>query len=437
VDYQDERKFAAAAAAVARAGRQTFDLTWRKDFQANHTAGWSHFSPTRVNSQRTYTAGLSTNAVTRYWGLDHWAARTGQGDYLNWVVGNAILPAVDSNPNHEGIQKIDRTTVTELTELVTQGTELQTAMDNAEGGLTPLGIPAGSVALDINPNVVVGGENGTHFEQIFSRAKVALNNAVAAFDDAKDVTRLMRSEQDSLAEFQAGVARQELAFRNSLIELYGSPYTDDIGPGKTYKQDYVGPDLIHYTYVEIPESRFGTGLAAITNTASYKIDIQQFPSWWSTEFLSNTFDFYTQYAASGYSNGVHYLQFDLNPHAFYTKPPAWTGRRVSPGAVQQAISEVIRAHARLEQAYIDAQFESTKLDRRVQVFKSYVTTGDATWNLERDKLIALQTLQTAEFANEMFGQTLEIVNKVSDMYMNALTEAFPGLSSPGWQPAVI
>jgi hypothetical protein len=425
VDYQDERKFAAAAAAVARAGRQIFDLTWRQDFQANHASGWSHLSAKRVNPQRTYTTGLATNQVTRYWGLDHWAARTGQGTYLNWVVGNAILPAVDPNPNHEGIQKIDRTTVMELTELVTQGTELQSAMDHAEGGLTPLGLPAGSVALDIDPNVVVGGDNGTHFEQVFTRAKVALNNAVAAFDDAKDVTRLMRSEQDSLADFQAGVARQELAFNNTLIEIYGTPYTDDIGPGKTYKQGYAGPDLVHYNYVEIPESRFGSGLPALTNTATFKIDIQQFPSWWSTDMLSTTFDFYEQYASSGYSNGVHYLQFELDPHAFYNKPPAWTGRRVSPGRLQQAISEVIRAHARVEQAFIDAEYESRVLDRRVAVFKSYVDTGDATWALERDKLIALQTLQSAEFANAMFGQTLEIVNKVSDMYMNALTEAFP------------
>src|SRR6185436_19825651 len=76
VDYQDERKFATAAAALARAGRQAFDLTWRKDYQSGHENGWSHLAATRVNSQRN---------TTRYWGLDHWASRVGQGDYLNWV----------------------------------------------------------------------------------------------------------------------------------------------------------------------------------------------------------------------------------------------------------------------------------------------------------------------------------------------------------------
>ena len=30
------------------------------------------------------------------------------GSYLNWVVGNAMVPAFDTDPTHEGIKKIDR-----------------------------------------------------------------------------------------------------------------------------------------------------------------------------------------------------------------------------------------------------------------------------------------------------------------------------------------
>ena len=48
IDYLDERKFAAAAAAVARAGKQVFDLTWRKDYQAIQGNGWAHFSARRA-----------------------------------------------------------------------------------------------------------------------------------------------------------------------------------------------------------------------------------------------------------------------------------------------------------------------------------------------------------------------------------------------------
>jgi hypothetical protein len=94
VDYQDERKFAAAAAAVARTGRQVFDLTWRRDYQPGHDSGWSRSPP-----RDQHFAPLPT---TRFWGLDHWANRTGQGDTINWV-GNAILRR-GSGPSHEGIK---------------------------------------------------------------------------------------------------------------------------------------------------------------------------------------------------------------------------------------------------------------------------------------------------------------------------------------------
>ena len=211
VDYLDERKFATAAAAAARSGRQIFDLTWRKDYQHGRDSGWGYLATNRVNTSRTVVNGAATNNVVREWGVDQWASRTMQGAFLNWVVANAILPAVDPNPAHEGIQKIDRTTVPEIRELGATIEELQTGMDNVEGRLTPLGLAEGSLAFDINPNNVVGANPQTHFDQIYSRAKLALGNAVAAFDDAKDVTRLLRSEQDSLADFQVAVAKQELA----------------------------------------------------------------------------------------------------------------------------------------------------------------------------------------------------------------------------------
>ena len=133
VDYLDERKFAAAAAALARTGKQVVDLTWRRDYNADKKIDWDkEFSPSRENTTRTQSS-------TRTWGLDHWASRTGQGALINWVVGNSMLPEKDIDPNHEGIQKIDRSTVPELLELSSVMSELQTGVDNAEAGLNPLG----------------------------------------------------------------------------------------------------------------------------------------------------------------------------------------------------------------------------------------------------------------------------------------------------------
>jgi hypothetical protein len=393
VDYQDERKFATAAAAVARTGRQIFDLTWRRDFIPGNDIGWSNLAPTRDN-----TAQIPP--THRKWGVDHWAARTGEGAYINWAVGNSILPPVDPNPNHEGIQKVDRTTVPELSELALTAGELQTAMDNAEGHLTPLGLAAGSLAFDINPNQVTGLDPKPHFKQLYQRALVALNNAVASFDDAKDVTRLMRSEQDSLAELQAASMRQEQAYTNALIELYGTPYPDDVGPGKLYKQGYAGPDLFHYNYVET-ETIEAPGVFT-PNQPDYvaKIDIQQLNSNWS--YINNLprTNVSTDGPADGSSSDlvivnlndpnyekvdpvtgkkVYYIPYAFGSHGFFDKPKAWTSSRQSPGKIQQAISELIQAHDRMYYA-LAAQCESDKqdLDKAVQLFKQQLSAYSKT-----------------------------------------------------------
>ena len=141
VDYMDERKFAAAASALARAGNQIFDLTWRRDYEPGQGSGWAHFEQSRTNDRRSHTEGDATVQSKRRWGMDHWASRNGIGTMVNWVVGNAMLPAVDTDPTHEGIQKIDRTTVPELMQLTSFATDLQTSLDNAEAGMNPLGLP--------------------------------------------------------------------------------------------------------------------------------------------------------------------------------------------------------------------------------------------------------------------------------------------------------
>ena len=212
VDYTDERKFAAAAVALARTGKQVVDLTWRQNYNSDKKIDWDkELSPTRDNNRRN-------QSTTRYWGMDHWASRTGQGALINWVVGNSMLPEIDPDPTHEGIQRIDRTTVPELRELSETITELQLTLDNAEANLNPLGLSEGSVALDIDPN-----SESTHFEQIYERATIALANAATAFDSTKGMTQLMRSEEDSLVGLQTSVDEQELAYKYDLIDLYGTP----------------------------------------------------------------------------------------------------------------------------------------------------------------------------------------------------------------------
>ncbi len=475
VDYQDERKFAAAAAALARSGRQVFDLSWRKDFQPVHTVGWEQFSPMRENAQRQYVSVTdgTTNHPVRAWGLDHWATRVGQGTYLDWVVGNAIVPDVDPVPTHEGIQKVDRTTVPELRELAVLATGLQTALDNAEGGLSPLGIPEGGLAFDLNPNAVVGNDNGTHFEQIYQRAKVALNNAVASFDDAKDVTRLLRSEQDSLAEFQDQIAKQELAFTNALIELYGTPYPDDIGPGKLYKQGYAGPDLIHYSYVDLPEYDFPE-MWSYTSGHTFEFGIQDVPVDWATkqftdinlplippselnsenlpdgsprngvelqvtsvtnkviEFRDGKFDLVDKVTSS--TNFV--FKADLGDHGFFEKPKSWTSKRYSPGKIQQAISEQIAAHSRLRHEINDTYGDLGVIQKSIDVFQASNAKYQTIRDIQTGLFFADQLVEKAKFANDLIqavlDNTKEDIVHLSDYSAEAIPDNFiAGVASGG------
>ncbi|MDB6028879.1 MAG: hypothetical protein JWM68_5102, partial [Verrucomicrobiales bacterium] len=413
VDYLDERKFAAAAVAVARTGKQIFDLSWRKDYQPNQSAGWDYMRTTKVNSSRQFTTPTGTTNSIRYWGLDHWAARTGQGAYLNWVMGNAILPAVDPNPAHEGIQKVDRTTVPELTELPVEADNLQTAMENAENGMTPLGLSPGSVAFDVNPNQITAVDGGTHFEQIYQRAKVALKNAVTAFDDAKDVTRLMRSEQDSLADFQAGVDKQELSYTNSLIDLYGTPYADDIGVGKLYKQAYAGPDLFHFAYVDSAELTV-TNLMAPDQATEFKIDTQTYSSAYEAGGKSR-FDFVVSALNNNpeYKENVHYISYTLDSQGSFKKPATWTGKRSSPGKIQDAISRILLARNAALAVLSDNASLKRKLDRSVEYFNARVAADESLH--ENDVAAAgIQTaVQSALFAAKM-------AQSISDNFFSGL-----------------
>ncbi len=442
VDYTDERKFAAAAAALARAGRQVFDLSWRQEYQPVQSSGWSGFAATRENERRSYlNIDGGTNHTVRYWGMDHWATRVGQGSYLNWVVGNAILPDVDPVPTHEGIQKVDRSTVPELRELTAQATGLQTALDNAEGGLSPLGIPEGGLVFDVNPNFILGVPEGTHFEQVYSRSIKALGNAVAAFDDAKDVTRLMRSEQDSLAELQNNILLQEQAYTNALIELYGTPYSDDIGPGKTYKQGYQGPDFLHYSYVDLPEYDIPE-MWSYSNTTTWEFEIKDVPYNWATQTNFYSVNLPTiqvgdngndasprrgiELRATDDGKATNFVfSVDIGPHGFFEKPDDWTGRRRSPGQIQEAISAVIMAHGRLRHEINDTYGDLGVIEKTIQTFKAGVADYETVRDIQEALFIADQILEKTNFANDLFQKYLDSTKEDIVNSSNVAKDAFP------------
>jgi hypothetical protein len=340
-------------------------------------------------------------------------------------------------------------TVPELKELVTLANGLQTTLDNAEGGLSPLGIPEDGQVFDLNPNLVVGVVGGTHFEQVYSRATAALKNAVTAFDDAKDVTRLLRSEQDSLAELQTGLAQQELSYTNTLIELYGTPYPDDIGPGKLYRQGYGGPDLIHYSYVDLPEYDIPE-MWSYTSGHSWEFNIQDVPVGWATNPQILDINLPTIPVGSanratlpdgsprngiflglvtnsaGVATGTNFVfRVDIGDHGFFEKPKTWASRRASPGAIQQAISAQIAAHGRLRHEINDVYGDLGVIQKSIDVFKAGVTNYNKARGIREDLLIADQVLAKVKFANDLIQKVLDSTKEDIVTSQNVVREAFP------------
>ena len=429
VDYQDERKFAAAAGALARTGKQIFDLTWRRDYQSGTGNGWSHFSTNRSTAKRT-----------RSWGMDHWAARTAEGAYFNWIVGNAIIPEVDPDPAHlDTIQQVDRTTVPELQELPAVVEALQVAMDNAASGLTPLGLPEDTIPFDLNPLSIANGVNTSHFEQIYQRAIESLKNATTAFDDAKDVTRLMRSEQDSLADFRTAVEQQELAYTNALIEIYGTPYPEDIGPGKTYRSGFAGPDTIHYMYIDNVELKWEGPQGSLLDPkadALWRIDTQTFTANWLNDGRGISDFNFIQPARNPpidaadplpeYLEGrTLYVEFNLASHGFFKRPATWVGKRVSPGRIQQAISDIVKARNAAYSAFYDADAAKYDLDWAIKSFDWKKESHDRIRDVQRGLLLADEIFQTAKSAWEITDKILETVSDALEKTTVNLLEIVP------------
>ena len=420
VDYFDERKFAGAAAALARTASQTLDLTYRKAWTAAETVGWSNLRDGRTNA--------ATGQV-RAWGTDDWASRAGQGAYLHWVAANSLLPAVDPNPNHEGIQKIDRTTVPELGEIVTQATAIQQTLDNADARLNPLGLSRGALAFDISPTEIDAGR--THFEQIYERAIGTLQNASAAFINAKDSTQFLRRQEETLAGQRSAIAEQERAFTNQLIEIYGTPYPDDVGPGKTYQQGYTGPDLFHSMYVEITEDLAGgnftpledseyTLYTAMSPAAVAMANGQLAPT--GTVINPNN-PSQTVEIPAGISGPVVYTLEGIS--GAFRKPSAWTGRRASPGRIQTAVSNQLLARQNFFGALYDFNREVEVMSLQLSLYKSALDAHNQTIALmqtNHDRQTALESVNTALAS---FVRLAQAEKEIADRYTEAFADGVP------------
>lgn len=228
------------------------------------------------------------------------------------------------------IRRIDRTTVPELREIAASYGEIQATLDQADAGLNPLGLTPNVVPFGISPRLFDEGQ--THFDQVFQRAITAMSNAVTAFDYANESTRRLRRVQDEVDQFDDLIEERELDYTARLIEVFGRPYAEDIGPGATYPSNYYGPDLYHFDYVEesnlLPQSNASNKVAFTATFEEPQVDP-----------ITGAFNNVTKSVTYNVStDGLGLL-----------KPEGWE-ERPEPGEIQFARGELLQAMGRFRHA---------------------------------------------------------------------------------------
>ena len=406
VDYQDERKFAAAAAALARSGVDILDFTVRQEHVDDEASGWAHMDDGKYNS---------STGRTRYWGSDEWASRVMQGSYFNWISANAMLPEVDTV--HEGIQKIDRSTVPEINELITSANKAFTLSASTQDHMNDLGIAPGAMTFDISPAELAAGKS--NFEQIYDRAVAAAVNAKNAFKQAGLMNQLQRDQNNNLDNYNDAVSRQESAYEYELSTLFGTPYPGDVGAGKLYAQGYTGPDLYHYYFIDQPSTVVDTS-GTVTVNFNEPINTDPFEDW-SIESIYNRVYDPSQYTTRTYQ---------ISRYSLGQFPPSNYGKRGQPGKLQSALLDAYAAQVDLREATNTFNNKKAHFDRAYQLYIETIEDYNAA-NAAGDKLNAEASnyATAADMLTNYSAQAIAAADYAVNL-ANAVAEGIPTVTGP-------
>ena len=394
VYYRDEQRFADIAAAKARVGAEIVNLTYRSRYVEDPKTRWHA-------NRDVHTDPTTTPPQPRAWGTHDWACRAGQGAYFDWVVCNAMLP-VESK--EKGVGKIDRSTVPELQEIAISYQQIQEQTDDVDQGLNPLGLASDVVVFDMDSSEVDRGK--THFEQIHDRAMAALNNALTAFNHATESTQILRQQANSIASFQGSAQDREDDFKNQLISIFGYPYPDDIGRGKTYPLGYDGPDLYHYMYID-RSNLAPNGLGPATEKTIYVIT-PEFHEWDKLKETKIAVKYH--FSADGLT---------------LVKPDTWTRKRPAPGELQTAQTDLILAVARFQQSLGRYQNFIKEIEDKAQLLLDQHSSDAKQISILNESLTEQIALNAGIVAAKGVELGFRTVGDISTATAKSLAEALP------------
>jgi len=328
VDYYDEATFAKFAAKAAKAAEKTVELTALKQY--------------RDCGSDSVGGGYVDTNVTNAFGYGEWASRGAYGALCNWAVANDLLPEEQVTNDMGvayadiGLLHIDRSTAEGIVGLSEAIADIQRIADRMDAGTNPLGLNEKAVPFDLTPIAEVGDD--THFEQVRGRALDAFANAKAVLDRAQTHANAIRLNAESGTTTADALAKDECDYESQLIAIYGRPYADDCGPGKTYPQGYSGPDLYHFMWMDLANY----GLTEVEDTmvvTTLTYNVAYDANGTVTSFSSN--------AVSSSTGNV--LSFALNADGVVVKDRFITGVRPASGSLQTAYSEFLAAYANVKQ----------------------------------------------------------------------------------------
>ncbi len=433
VDYLDERAFAKTAGARAQCGAELVDLTYRQAYTENPNGQWQGYQDTDTD---------------RAWGVFETAQRAGTAAFSDWLFANSVLPAEDSS--NTSIRKVDRSTVPELRLIAQKASSIQSKLDQADRGLNPAGLDPNVVSFDIDP--VRTDRNdlraATHFEQVYERATAAVENALRIFDHANDIAIQLRKTETTSENLRQQTVDQDLAYRNQLIELLGTPYEGMIGAGKAYPAGYRGPDLYLWMYVD----QISTGDGILDPLDGDVVETTIVPGLRNLAADTNPFqagatsiDHELVDAVSKYfpedlelpneTPGAIKLKLPRQASGYaLTALPPW-GKRRSPGAIQAAIHDLVQAEWRLRGS-IDA-YESQADDFRNLLKLFELKSGIASDNLQ----ISRETLEDQEQWRDVATAAFALSNiaehglAVADLLVTGIVEGTPKILGLSNDPA--
>ncbi|GAA4812276.1 hypothetical protein GCM10011365_21160 [Marinicella pacifica] len=446
VDYLDERQFAETAAAKARTGSEIVQLTYRNAYVEDPSGQYQ---------------GYTDSDSDRAWGVSGWARRAGTGAYFDWVTANAIIPDEDNDPDHQGIEVIERSNILDLNEIVASYSNIQAQIDKADRGLNPLGLATGMVPFDIDPDAVADGE--THFEQVYERAIEAMDSLVDVWDFANQITNLLRQNQDSVEDISRDSRATENDFNNQLIEIFGLPYEDDIGPGGTYPAGYNGPDMYHYMYIDTPALAGTEFDFSCTQTASngdcvgYDPDnnkvgvVKEFTGTFSP--VAGGINFFNMGPApinapnppspacadnplgKGCALGelnvtdslsVKYRTVESADLGFaFAKPEEWDSSRRAVGQLQEIQQEMVMARVAVRQAMIDYDNLRQEIQSNIDTLEATYNITESTIDIKNQAASEITALKATSFTLQKIAAVGHFAAEIIDTSFENTAECIP------------